>query len=328
VLNFVADRVLWLASKFGEFKLIAIPAMAIATGMVLSSLARITAALYQFAASTLAVSGVLSGRSAGGAVGKGAQMALPMAGGAMMAAEGGMMRGMFGRLFGGLFTAGEAGLFRGLLGRGLAMVGAAFMSGGWSVLISLVIALVAQFWPNLVSAFRGKGWSTQAGVKAEPETRSAYDTLIPEWVNRLVTRENMMDPSKMMDELYNSKMRSAINDMTSKDVARYRDALVEAANRQVQAFAGMAQRSAIGDPLSWERNRQLGLNMERTLRQLNDTLESMVRVHEGDEREIKRRQDLQKEEERKRRAADNAAAASLTLAPSLGSTLSPWANTW
>lgn len=298
IINFVADRIIWMSDKFSNFKIIAIPAMILVTATVLNSVARMTASLYRFAVSTVALTTALNSRFSGGSSPGGALKSAVEVGGAEAAggffanlfkrgvAKAGIeaagstaAKGIIGRVFGsiGMLFGGPA--LRALLGRGLAMIGGAFMSGGWSLIIGLVVTLIGQFWPNIVSMVKGKGWNTEQTKSTNSENQSATAfgvmskvSIMPGLLDAMSRRENGKDA--VIEAVKNAAEMSKQLGGTADEISSLIETARIESNTRVRAFISYAQREQMSNPLSEFQNN----NMLEILRKNNKTLEEQLQL--------------------------------------------------
>jgi hypothetical protein len=323
VVNFLADRVVWLAQRFEDTKVVAIPAMVAVSTVVVSSTFKMVKALWQFATTAVAVSTALNAKYGGG--GKGA-IAGNVAGGAVEALGGALagrlkkgavaagaeavggsvVKGFLGRIFGGLAGAFSGTMMRGLLGRGIALVGSAFLTGGWSLIIGLVVTLVAQFWPNLVSLFKGKGWSGDAGAKrAQGEDKTLFSKTVYARAEGLAMEVATQDRAMLMRKLkmLEQDAYESGEGANAADLLNLRKMVAEAAGREIVSFAGKAQRSQGLDIAKDNENAEILKAMHRTTEELNGILRTFSDTFAKNEQDKARREQIAKEEKTRAEAA-------------------------
>jgi hypothetical protein len=337
IVNNIASGLVWLIQKFENVKLVAIPVMTIVTAAVVSSTVKMSKALYQFVGAAVATSAALRAASATGgrpgiggtaanvgmgaaAEGLGGMFTRLFKKGAVTAgaeAVGGtVVKGFLGRILGGIAGAFTGAAMRGLIGRGIALVGSAFLTGGWSLIIGLVVTLVAQFWPNLVSLFKGKGWSGDAGVKKQSGP-SEFSQLIGARAEGLAMEVGFLNHEMMKTKLKMLEQDAHEMGATAAEVEKLRVEVAKAANREVVAFAGQAQRQqGVSSELD-AKNLVTFAKMQRSLEQLNATLMNYSKDYSKADQEKQRREQLVQEEQKRKEAREAAQRAQMLEVMSL-----------
>jgi hypothetical protein len=327
IANAVSDRIIWMADKFSDFKIIAIPAMILVTATVVSSVARMSLALYKFALSTIALTTALNARfgagagsAAGGVVKNVATTVGAEAAGGLLTnlfkrgvvkagAEsigGTVVKGMFARIFGGIATFFGGAALRSLLGRGLAMLVGACATGGWSLIIGLVVTLIGQFWPNIVSMVKGKGWSiNQVGIGATgPKGESQFAMLIPSLAENIANAVATKDHSKINDAIFTAWQRARLRGTTETDIEAFKVEANRLMNMQVQGFIGYAQRRQAVDPSTVADNLEALNSIKTAVDLVNVTMTRMVDQNKKDIEDAKKREDADKVREERQRVSD------------------------
>lgn len=320
IANATATGIVWLAQKFEDTRVIAIPAMAAVSAAVIASTVKMTKALWQFTAQTLAVARALSvSHGLRGAGGQATVSAADALGGALVnrvkkgavgagaeAVGGTVMRGFLGRIFGGIAGLFSGTALRGLLGRGLAFISSIFLTGGWSLVAGLVVSLVAQFLPNIISLIKGKGWSGDAGVKRNPdEDRTMFSRTIYARAEGLAMEIATQDRSMLVKKLkmLEEDLYAEGSGATSADLASLRKMVAEAATREIISFAGQAQRSQGIDLAKDNENVETLKAMRRSTEELNRVLTTFTENFIKIEQDKARREQTSKEEKARSDAA-------------------------
>ena len=327
IVNACSVGIIWMAGKFHEFKAFAIPAMVLVTATVVSSVARMSMALYKFALSTIALTtalnarfGASAGSAAGGVVKNVATTVGAEAAGGLLTnlfkrgvvkagAEsigGTVVKGMFARIFGGIATFFGGAALRGLLGRGLAMLVGACATGGWSLIIGLVVTLIGQFWPNIVSMVKGKGWSiNQVGIgKTGPRGESQFAMLIPTLAENIANAVATKDRTKIKDAISTAWQRARLRGTTETDIEAFKVEANRLMNTQVQGFIGYAQRRQAVDPSTIADNLDALNSIKTAVDLVNVTMTLMLDQNKKDIDDAKKREDADKVREERQRVSD------------------------
>jgi hypothetical protein len=294
VLNKVAEGVVWLAQKLGDFNLIAVPAMVFASAIAVKAIYSVTTAMYSLVKASLIASeavivasnsqkgsvvGNIATQEAGSLLGnlfknlsgkfvKGAAAAEVEAVGGVVA------KGALSRIFGSIATFFTGTLLRGVIGRGLGLVLGTVFTGGWGLLIGLLVTVLTQFWPNIVNFVKGKGWSTEAGVQRQP-TDSLMQLLQPR-IQKVLEQAQLHNSVSLQEAIADLEEEATKRGATAKEFDEIRKRVLEEADRNVSHFTGRAQTQTVTLAQSAQ-NMADFKDLTRTLSTLNGVLTDFVR---------------------------------------------------